>query len=65
MVKVHKLPVVTERGSGSGMGGDDLSFSLSRRRFVVRPFHLPPVLGDLEGQSGHEGGMPKKGDIEF
>ena len=58
MVKVHKLPVLTENGGGGG-GGDDLAFSLSRRRFVVRKFSLPPVEGDQEAQKG------EVKDIEF
>ena len=59
MVKVHKLPVLTEKGGGGG-GGDDLAFSLSRRRFVVRKFSLPPIEGDQEAQRGDV-----KTDIEF
>ena len=59
MVKVHKLPVLTEKGGGGG-GGDDLAFSLSRRRFMVRKFSLPPVEGDQEAQRGEA-----KVDIEF
>jgi elongator complex protein 4 len=58
MVKVHKLPILTEKGGGGG-GGDDLAFSLSRRRFVVRKFSLPPVEGDQEAQKG------EVKDIEF
>lgn len=60
MVKVHKLPVLTEKGGGGGGGGDDLAFSLSRRRFMFRKFSLPPVEGDQEAQRG-EG----KVDIKF
>lgn len=52
MVKVHKLPVLTEKGGGGGGGGDDLAFSLSRRRFMFRKFSLPPVEGDQEAQRG-------------
>ena len=65
MLKIHKLPVLTEKGGGSG-GGDDLAFSLSRKRFVVKPFSLPPIEGDQEAQKGEiEGGKVGKGDIEF
>ena len=65
MVKVHKLPVLTEKGGGGG-GGDDLAFSLSRKRFVIRPFSLPPVEGDQNAQRGEaEGGIVGKVDIEF
>ncbi|MCJ1251846.1 hypothetical protein MMC30_009084 [Trapelia coarctata] len=64
MVRVHVLPVVGERG-GAG-GGDDLAFTVSRRRFVIGLFSLPPVEGDGEAQRG-EGEEAKKGkvDIEF
>ena len=66
MLKIHKLPVLTEKGGGSGGGGDDLAFSLSRRRFVIKPFSLPPVEGDQEVQRGEaEGGKIGKAAIEF
>lgn len=65
MLKIHKLPVLTEKGGGGG-GGDDLAYSLSRKRFVIKPFSLPPVEGDQEAQKGEaEGGKVGKGDIEF
>ena len=72
MLKFHKLPVTTERGGGgSGSGvGDDLAFTLSRRKFVIRPFSLPPMEGDTDAQKGAssgEGAIGKatKVDIEF
>ena len=71
MLKVHKLPVSTERGGGGhGSGvGDDLAFTLSRRKFVINPFTLPPVEGDADAQRGEaEGGALKhatKADMEF
>jgi len=72
MLKFHKLPATTERGGGgSGSGiGDDLAFTLSRRKFVIRPFSLPPMEGDTEAQKGApsgEGAIGKatKVDIEF
>ena len=65
MLKIHKLPVLTEKGGGGG-GGDDLAFSLSRKRFVIKPFSLPPVEGDQDAQKGEvEVGKVGKGDIEF
>lgn len=64
MLKVHKLPVSTERGEGgAGVGnsiGEDLAFTVSRRKFVVSPFALPPVEGDQEAQ-----GEAVKKDVEF
>ena len=69
MLHLHKLPVTTEKGGGGGGTGigDDLAFILSRRKFVIRPFSLPPLEGDTEAQRGEaEGGsMTKKADIEF
>lgn len=62
MLKIHRLPVLTEKGGGSG-GGDDLAFSLSRKRFVIKPFSLPPIEGDQEAQKGDVEGV--KADIEF
>ena len=69
MIKIHCLPVFHERGGG-GVGGagvgDDLAFTVSRRRFVIKPFSLPPVEGDAEAQKGEvEGGKATKVDIDF
>ncbi|WPG98869.1 Hypothetical protein R9X50_00166700 [Acrodontium crateriforme] len=67
MLKVHKLPVNTERGEGgAGAGnsmGDDLAFTVSRRHFKIKPFSLPPVEGDQEAQQ--EAGQITKKDVEF
>ncbi|PBP20760.1 paxneb protein superfamily [Diplocarpon rosae] len=72
MLKIHRLPVFHERGGGGGEAsgfGDDLAFTLSRRKgLVIKPFSLPPVEGDIEGQQGrleHEHGKATKIDIEF
>ena len=64
MLKVHKLPVLTEKGGGGG-GGDDLAFSLSRKRFTIKAFSLPPVEGDQDAQRGEAEGSKMKMDIEF
>ncbi|KAL8942271.1 MAG: hypothetical protein Q9216_001743 [Gyalolechia sp. 2 TL-2023] len=64
MVNVHRLPVFYERGGG-GILGDDLAFTVSRRKFVIRPFNLPPVEGDIEAQAGEADGKPTKVDIDF
>ena len=64
MVKVHKLPVLSEKGCGSG-AGDDLAFSLSRKRFVIKPYSLPPLEGDSEAQRGEAEGGKMKVDIDF
>ncbi|KAL1311888.1 hypothetical protein AAFC00_001960 [Neodothiora populina] len=72
MFHTHKLPVNTDRGGGV-REGDDLAFTVSRRRFVIKPFSLPPAEGDTEAQqmaeqSGGGGGAVGKAtkvDIEF
>lgn len=67
MLNVHKIPVNTERGEGgAGAGnsiGEDLAFTVSRRKFVVKPYSLPPMEGDQEGQEA-VGSVTKK-DVEF
>lgn len=67
MLKTHRLPVLHERGGGSDQNvGLDWAFILSRRRFEIKPFSLPPDEGDKEAQEGSApGGMPKKSDLEF
>lgn len=68
MLKVHSLPVFHERGGGGAGGkdlGDDLAFVVSRRKFVIRPFSLPPAEGDAEAQKGDEDGKISKASIEF
>lgn len=69
LVKVHKLPVFHERGGGGGGRyglGEDLAFTVSRRRFEIRPFSLPPAEGDAEAQEGRKGDVAGAAkDIEF
>jgi elongator complex protein 4 len=67
MLKTHKLPVLHERGGGSDQNiGEDWAFTLSRRRFEIKPFSLPPAEGDNEAQqASSDSKMPKKADLEF
>lgn len=67
MLKTHKLPVLHEHGGGSDQNiGEDWAFTLSRRKFEIKPFSLPPAEGDNEAQQGTgSGSMPKKADLEF
>lgn len=72
MLKIHRLPIFHEKGGGGGETsghGDDLAFTLSRRKgLVIKPFSLPPVEGDSEAQQGgleHDHGKATKVDIEF
>lgn len=67
---IHRLPVFHERGGGgsdgkSGGVGDDLAFTVSRRKFVIKPFSLPPVDGDTEAQKGEMEVKQTKVDIDF
>ena len=67
MIKVHKIPINTERGEGgAGAGnsiGEDLAFTVSRRKFVIKPFSLPPLEGDQDAQK--EGAKLTGKEIEF
>jgi elongator complex protein 4 len=67
LVKVHNIPINTERGEGgAGVGnsiGEDLAFTVSRRKFAIKPFSLPPLEGDQEAQK--EGGQLTAKDVEF
>ncbi|KAL4872585.1 hypothetical protein BDV12DRAFT_182927 [Aspergillus spectabilis] len=67
MLKTHRLPVLHERGGGSDQNvGQDWAFTLSRRKFEIKPFSLPPAEGDKEAQdSARSDKMPKKEDLEF
>ncbi|KIN00230.1 hypothetical protein OIDMADRAFT_164484 [Oidiodendron maius Zn] len=71
MLKIHRLPIFHEKGGGGGESsgfGDDLAFTLSRRKgLVIKPFSLPPVEGDSEAQQGLDGNQGKstKVDLEF
>ena len=72
MVKIYRLPVFHEKGGGGGEAsgfGDDLAFTLSKRRgLVIKPYSLSPVEGESDAQQAgveHEQGKGSKVDIEF
>jgi elongator complex protein 4 len=59
LIKVLKLPVLSEKGVSVG-AGEDMAFAVGRRRFLIRPFHLPPLEaeeheGETRGDAGKEG----------
>ena len=71
LIKIHRLPVLQERGGGGGSGagsgiggggrfslGEDLAFVASRKTFTIKPFHLPPV----DGEGGRGAGSGDGGD---
>ena len=68
MAKIHRLPVFHEKGGGSNGHagfGIDLSFTVTRRQFLIKPFSLPPVEGDTEAQSGEVEGTTTRINLEF
>lgn len=66
MFTIHRLPIFHERGGGSHVVGEDWVFTLSRRRFNIKPFNLPPIEGDTEAQQGNaDSKMPSKSELEF
>lgn len=66
LLRIHRLPILHERGSGTVSAGDDWAFSLSRRKFSIQPFSLPPVEGDIEAQQGTKFQQKStKADLEF
>jgi elongator complex protein 4 len=66
LLQVHRLPMLHDRGSGVGTSDDDWTFTLSRRKFTIRPFNLPPIEGDTDAQQGAGSDKPtKKSHVEF
>lgn len=65
MVNVHKLPVFHEKGGAGGLTGDDLAFTVSRKKFAIRHFSLPPVDGDSDTQHAEVAIGGTKVDIDF
>lgn len=68
LLRVLKAPVLSERGVGvGGLGvgnGEDMAFAVGRKRFIIRPFHLPPVEGEEETATTTEEKKKAK-DLEF
>ncbi|KAH8153521.1 uncharacterized protein LAJ45_02334 [Morchella importuna] len=68
LVRVWKVPVVGERGGGVGGAvgrGEDLAFVVTRRRFEIGPYSLPPMEEEEGGGGGEEVGKAKKVDVDF
>lgn len=73
LLNVHRLPVFHEKGGGGGGPtglGDDMAFTMSKKRgLVIKPYSLPPLESDSEGQQDglqtDRGGTATKVDIEF
>ncbi|KAF2671997.1 PAXNEB-domain-containing protein [Microthyrium microscopicum] len=62
-LRVRKLPILTERGMGTGVM-EDMVWALGRKRFVIRPFNLPPVEFENGGESKEEEKVKAK-ELEF
>ncbi|RMD41354.1 hypothetical protein DV735_g3786, partial [Chaetothyriales sp. CBS 134920] len=75
LLRIHKLPILHELGSGAQSYDDDWSFSLSRRRLAIKPFNLPPldeepgpsqpVATDPAAPRSGKGSKAAKSDLEF
>ena len=66
MLNIHKLPIFHERGGGGNSSmSDDWAFTLSRRKFAIKPFHLPPAEADNDAQQRDASGTKNKADLEF
>lgn len=68
MIRVHRLPIFHEVGGGGSRNegvSDDLAFTVSRKKFAIKPFSLPPVEGDSEAQSGVEERQAKSVNLDF
>jgi elongator complex protein 4 len=63
LLHVHCLPMLHDRGSGVGTSERDWTFTLSRRKFTIKPFNLPPVDGDSAAQSAPS--KSTKADVDF
>ena len=66
LLRVHKLPILHELGIGTSLVDTDWTFTLSRRKFTIKPFNLPPIEGDTEAQQdAAKDGKPNKDEINF
>ena len=66
LLKFHRLPIFHERGGGTNTAGEDWAFTLSRRKFTIKPFSLPPIEGDTEAQqAANQDQKGKKAELDF
>jgi hypothetical protein len=60
LIRVQKLPVLSDRGMSMSKAADgDWAFAIGRRKMVVRPFNLPPLGVEEDAGNG------KKDSLEF
>lgn len=66
LLQIYKMPILHELGSGNPPADTDWTFTLSRRKFAIKPFNLPPMDGDTEAQQDTaKDNKPKKADMDF
>lgn len=68
IMKLHRLPIFHEKGGGGGGNGEisnDFAFTVSKRKFAIKPFSLPPVDGDTEAQRDDGAAKATKVEIDF
>lgn len=66
LLRVHRLPILHDLGSGTPLADTDWTFTLSRRKFTIKPFNLPPIEGDTDAQqAAPKDEQPKKADMDF
>jgi len=66
LLKAHRLPIFHERGGGTTAVGEDWAFTLSRRKFSIKPFSLPPIEGDSEAQQTASADQKgRKAELDF
>jgi elongator complex protein 4 len=65
MIKMHRLPAYHENGGTAGIGlEDDYVFTLTRKKFLIKRYSLPPLEGDTAAQQGHAD-ETKKDKMDF
>jgi len=62
LIQVRKLPILTERGMGTGEG-EEMAWKMGRKEFIIRPFNLPPL--DVSNEPAPEDKKKKKKYLEF
>ena len=68
LIKIHRLPVFSEKGgsvTGNSRLGDDLAFALSRKKFSIRPLHLPPLDAETKAVEAGDDRSLMKENLEF
>jgi len=62
LLRVTKLPVLSDRGMGTGIA-EDMAWALGRKKFIIRPFNLPPL--EVEKDEATTETEKKTKELEF